>query len=138
MRVLVVDDSEDAANSLAAVLRVKGYEAVAETDGFAAAALAIDRRFDALLLDLQMANVSGQTICRRIRNEPAWGKDILVVAVTGWARESDLDSARDVGFDHYLLKPVDLATLDALLRSGRSPETPPAADATGFSMHRPV
>lgn len=116
-RVLVVDDKEDVANAFAAVLQINGYDAAVETDGRAALARAVATRPDAVLLDLGLPGMSGHDICRHIRNEPGWGTEVLVVAITGWARESDRLSARAAGFDHYLLKPVEFETVDALLRA---------------------
>lgn len=114
-RVLVVDNNEDAASSLAEVLRNGGYEAYSETDGRAALAAAMMIRPDAVVMDLNLPGLGGCEICRRIRGE-AWGANVLIMTVTGWSRESDRVAAREAGFDHYLLKPVEFDTLDTLLR----------------------
>ena len=116
-RVLVVDDKEDVANAFAAVLLINGYDVEVETDGHAAFRRAVTTQPDAVLLDLGLPGMSGHEICRRIREEPCWGTRVLIAAVTGWARESDRVSARAAGFDHYLLKPVEFETIDALLRA---------------------
>ncbi|MBN1239648.1 MAG: response regulator [Gammaproteobacteria bacterium] len=114
-RVLVVDDKEDAASSLAALLETGGYETYTEVDGRAALAAAMMLRPEAVLTDLKLPGLTGCDLCRRIRGEP-WGGHVLIMAVTGWSRESDRAAAREAGFDHYLLKPVEFETLDTLLR----------------------
>ena len=114
-RVLVIDDNQDAANALAAVLELNGYGAYVEFDGAAALAAAAERRPDAVLLDLGLPGLSGYDVCRRLRTE-LWGRETLIIALTGWGREEDRANAREAGFDYFILKPVEFETLDTLLR----------------------
>src|SRR5690606_36083243 len=114
-RVLIVEDREDNANALCAGVSASGYAATIATDGRSALEIAEAERPDAVLMDLGLPDVSGYDICRRLRARP-WGEGILIVAVTGWTRESDRAAARAAGFDYYVLKPVTFETLDALLQ----------------------
>jgi DNA-binding response OmpR family regulator len=91
------------------------YETLVEFNGPAAFSPAATHRRDAVLLDLGLPGLSGLELCERIRREP-WGTAMMIIAVTGWAREDDRVSAREAGFDHYVLKPADIETLDALLK----------------------
>ena len=74
-----------------------------------------------MLLDIGMPGLNGYDVCRRLRAEP-WGEGLLIVAVTGWGQESDKQRAREAGFDLHLTKPMDLARLSDLLKSGPSSE----------------
>ena len=114
-RVLIVDGRKDNADALGWLLRISEYEVLVETDGRVALATAKAHRPDAVLLDLQLPNLSGYDLCTEIRREP-WGKRALIIALTGWTRESDRVRAREAGFDYYVLKPVALETLDTLLK----------------------
>jgi DNA-binding response OmpR family regulator len=114
-RVLVVDDREDNAEALGSLLTLAGYEITIETDGLAVAETAAAIRPHAVLLDLGMPEVTGYDVCRQLRDSD-WGRSLLIIAVTGWTRESDRAEARRAGFDYYLLKPVELKTIDTLLK----------------------
>jgi CheY-like chemotaxis protein len=122
-RILIVDDSEDSAESLAMLLRFGGHETHKAHDGVAAIEAAERLRPDAVLLDIGLPKLNGYDVCSHIRNEP-WGKDLLLVALTGWGQEEDRDRSRRAGFDAHLVKPVDF---DALLKLVASP--PSATDA---------
>jgi CheY-like chemotaxis protein/nitrogen-specific signal transduction histidine kinase len=124
-RVLVVDDNEDAAVSLAALLRLSGHHARTVHEPFETLAVAEADRPDVILLDIGMPGLDGYQLARRIRSQP-WGRDIVLVAVTGWGREEDRERSRDEGFDRHLVKPVDTETLTALLDS-----LPPAPVPSG-------
>jgi DNA-binding response OmpR family regulator len=91
------------------------YETLVEFNGPAAFAAAATHRPDAVLLDIGLPGLSGLELCERIRREP-WGTAMMIIAVTGWAREDDRVSAREAGFDHYVLKPANIEALDALLK----------------------
>src|SRR5690606_27541745 len=104
----------DNAAALGSLLRLAGYDVTIETNDAAAVGTAESLRPDAVLLDLDMPNVSGYEICRTLR-AAGWGKGLLIIAITGWTRESDKAEAHRSGFDYYLLKPVDLETIDTLL-----------------------
>lgn len=111
-RVLVVDDNRDAAESLAMLVEHGGHTAVVAHDGAAALAAAERERPDVVLLDIGLPQMNGHDVCREIRKAP-WGRDMRVVALTGWGQEEDRRKSRDAGFDAHLVKPVDF---DALLK----------------------
>ena len=109
MKVLVVDDNSDAADSLAMLLQVKGDDVRVAYDG--EEALAVEAQFlpDALLLDIGMPKLSGYEVARRVRAQR--GPGVLIVAITGWGQDEDRQRAREAGFDHHFTKPVDYAAL---------------------------
>ena len=111
-RVLIVDDSEDGAESLAMLLEFGGHETHKAYDGVEAIEAAERLRPDVVLLDIGLPRLNGYEACRRIRQQP-WGKDVVMVALTGWGQEEDRRQSRDAGFDAHMVKPVDH---DALLQ----------------------
>ena len=113
-RVLVVDDNQDSAESLALMLRLEGHLVKTAHDG--EAALQVAERFqpDAVLLDLGMPRLNGYEVCARIRQQP-WGHGVLMVAQTGWGQAQDRARTRAAGFDAHLTKPIDPATVQAML-----------------------
>ncbi|HVH33735.1 MAG TPA: response regulator, partial [Tahibacter sp.] len=113
-RVLVVDDHEDTAESLSRLLQALGYEAHTANDGPAALAAGESLKFDIALLDIGMLSMSGHDLARRIRTQ-GWGKDVLLIAVSGWGQEEDRRRAAEAGFDHHVVKPVDFDALALLL-----------------------
>ncbi|HEX6637896.1 MAG TPA: PAS domain S-box protein [Steroidobacteraceae bacterium] len=113
-RVLVVDDNEDAAVSLAMLLDLGGNETHVAHDGEEALQAAEKYRPHLVLLDLGMPRMNGHEVCRRLRATP-WGKDLKVVALTGWGQEQDRRKTREAGFDGHLVKPVDPGTLHEVL-----------------------
>jgi PAS domain S-box-containing protein len=113
-RILVADDSRDAADSLAMMLRLAGHEVHAVHDGQEAVEAAGWFRPDVALLDIGMPRLNGLQAARHIRGQP-WGKKILLVAITGWGQEEDKRRATEAGFDHHLTKPVDPAALEEVL-----------------------
>ena len=116
-RVLVVDDNEDAAISLAMLLKLSGNETCTAHDGPHALRAAEEFRPDLVLLDLGMPEMSGHEVCRRIRAQP-WGKAMRVLALTGWGQEQDRLKTEQAGFDGHLVKPLDPGKLEELLRAG--------------------
>jgi CheY-like chemotaxis protein len=117
-RVLVVDDNEDAAVSLAMLLDLSGNETQVAHDGESAIAKAEKFQPDLVLLDIGLPRVTGHEVCRRIRTQP-WGKDLKIVALTGWGQEQDRKKSLEAGFDGHLVKPVDPAILTELLTQVR-------------------
>lgn len=109
-RVLVVDDNRDAADALAMLLRYSGHETFVAYDGASAFASAEQHRPDVMLLDIGLPGMSGHDVCRRMRQEP-WGRDIRMIALTGWGQEDDRRKSREAGFDGHLVKPVDIAAV---------------------------
>jgi PAS domain S-box-containing protein len=131
-RILVVDDNEDSAESLALVLQMKGNDVRTAQDGPEALGLAEEFRPQLIFLDIGLPGEDGHSVCRRIR-ALSWGRDLPIVALTGWGHEEDRERSREAGFTCHLVKPADPATLDRLL--ARLPECPPPfvggrADAT--------
>ncbi len=113
-RILLADDNRDAAESLAIILRLEGHEVDLAHDGASALRSFESRRPDVALLDIGMPGANGYEVARRIRSTPAGG-DVLLIAITGWAQDSDRAQSRAAGFDHHLTKPVEPETLIGLL-----------------------
>ena len=105
-RVLIVDDSADAAESLAMLLEFEGHEIHKAHDGAEAVRTAERVRPDIVLMDIGLPILNGYEACRRIRDH-AWGAPIVIVAITGWGQEEDRERSNAAGFDLHLVKPVD-------------------------------
>lgn len=122
LRILVVDDNRDSAESLGTLLDVMGNQVRTANDGPASLEEARSFRPHVILLDIGMPGMSGYEVAQRIREHPELRKATLV-AVTGWGQDEDRRRSREAGFDHHLTKPVELAALERLLASrsaGRS------------------
>jgi CheY-like chemotaxis protein len=115
-RILIVDDNEDGAESLAMLLQFGGHETHMAHDGLEAIEATERLRPDAVLLDIGLPGLNGYEVCKRIRTEP-WGKEIVLVALTGWGQEEDRHRSRDAGFNAHMVKPVDHDLLLKLLAS---------------------
>ena len=113
LKILVVDDNRDAAETLSMLLELKGHEVRRAYDGENALQLAEDFRPEMVLLDLGMPKMNGYEACRRIRDH-AWGAQMTLIAVTGWGQEDDRRKSTAAGFDGHLVKPVDPETLEEL------------------------
>jgi signal transduction histidine kinase/CheY-like chemotaxis protein len=113
-RVLIVDDNEDYALSMAKILEAMGHEVRVAHDGLAGLEAAQAFRPDVALLDIGMPRLNGYELAKRLRAAPATAATLLV-AVTGWGQQSDRQLARDAGFDEHLVKPVDIARLMAVI-----------------------
>jgi signal transduction histidine kinase len=118
-RILVVDDNEDNAESLAILLRRHGNVVRTAHDGQSAVKEAGAFKADVVLLDIGLPLLDGYQAARAIR-EHAWGKGITLVAVTGWGQEHDRRLSREAGFDAHLVKPVDY---DELMKLVMAPAT---------------
>ena len=116
MRVLVVDDNVDAAESLAALLRLVGHRIELAHDGVEALERAERWQPDAVLLDLGLPRLSGLEVSQRIRAQP-WGRGMRLVALTGWGQDLDRQRTRESGIDAHLVKPVELEALLAALQA---------------------
>src|SRR5215470_2911210 len=114
LRMLIVDDNRDAADSLAMLLRTTGNEIRTAYDGLEALQVASEFRPEVVLLDIGLPKIDGHEVAQRIRREP-WGARVCLIAVTGWSDESDRARSRAAGFDHHLVKPLDTAHLAQLL-----------------------
>ena len=114
LRLLIADDLRDNADSLTAYFRAANHEVRTAYDGAEALDEAMVFRPDLIFLDIGMPKLTGHEVCRRIREEE-WGKDIFIVAITGWGQESDRRLTAEAGFDHHLVKPVDIGELLAIV-----------------------
>jgi CheY-like chemotaxis protein/two-component sensor histidine kinase len=113
-RILVVDDNRDSADLLAMLLQLAGNDAHAAYDGVEAVEAARRLRPDVALLDIAMPRLSGYDACRVIRAEP-WGRQMTLIALTGWGQDADRRRTEEAGFDAHVVKPVDPDTLLSLL-----------------------
>lgn len=119
VRILVVDDNEDSARSLSILLKMTGHVTHTVHDGRAAIEAAATIRPDVVLLDIGLPNLNGYDVARKIREQP-WGKDMVLVALTGWGQDQDRQKSRDAGFNGHLVKPLDYAALEKLLAGAAS------------------
>ena len=113
-RILVVDDSRDAADSLAVLLRLEGHETHVAYDGLAAVETAARLQPDVILLDIGLPILNGYEAARTIREQER-DKRPLLVALTGWGKEEDRQRSREAGFDAHVVKPVECAALGNLM-----------------------
>jgi PAS domain S-box-containing protein len=120
-RILVVDDNDDAAGTLALLLGLMGHDTRTAANGIEALEIAALFHPDVALLDLGMPRLNGYDTARRMRQMP-WGRDMLIVALSGWGQEADRARSSSAGFDHHFVKPVDVAEIQRLIdRSLASP-----------------
>jgi len=117
-RILVVDDNRDSASSLALMLQIMGNETRTAHDGLEGLEIAAAFRPEVVLLDLGMPRLNGFDTAKKLREQP-WGKDVVLVALTGWGQESDRRRSREAGFDIHLVKPVEPALLGRLIEETR-------------------
>ncbi len=113
-RILVVEDNRDSAESLAMLLTLAGNETHTAYDGLEAVEAAATFRPDVILLDIGLPRMNGYEACRLIREQP-WGKNMVLVALTGWGQEEDRQKSKDSGFDGHIVKPVEQAAVMKLL-----------------------
>jgi CheY-like chemotaxis protein len=116
LRVLIVDDLPDMAESLAMLVRVWGHNPAVAYNGRQALRMAQATRPDAVLLDLSIPAPDGYEVARRLRAEPGLA-GLLLVAVTGYSDDHFRRLAREAGFDFFLLKPVEPELLEWLLEA---------------------
>ena len=113
-RVLVVDDNEDAANSLAMILTLEGHEVESVYTAHEALARVLSFKPDVALLDIGLPEMNGYELARRLREHPEV-EEIRLVALTGYGQAEDKEHARAAGFDDHLVKPADLRALQQAL-----------------------
>jgi CheY-like chemotaxis protein len=113
-RVLVVDDNVDSASSLATMFELLGCRTAMAHDGLAAVREAEAFVPDLAVLDIGLPGISGHEAARRIRQLPA-GRSMLLVAVSGWGQDADRARSIAAGFNHHLVKPVDIQALQGML-----------------------
>ena len=114
LRLMVVDDNEDAAQTLALFLRGMGHHVVTETDPRIALARAAALDPDAFVLDIGMPHMDGFELARRLR-ELSWARRPTLIALTGYGADADRQRAYEAGFDHHVVKPLDPGALVELL-----------------------
>jgi CheY-like chemotaxis protein len=119
-RVLIVDDNEDSANSLAMILELGGHETASVYTAVDALRHAAVFKPDVVLLDIGLpGGMDGYEVAQKMRELPGL-RDIRLVAVTGYGRSDDRRRARDAGFDDHLTKPVEFAVLERTLAGIRA------------------
>lgn len=113
-RILVIDDNEDAAQTLGMVLEMSGHEVHLAYDGEQAVAMARDLKPQIALVDIGLPKLNGYGVAQSIRAEP-WGEKMMLIALTGWGQDDDKRRALAAGFNFHLTKPVDPDQVDALI-----------------------
>jgi PAS domain S-box-containing protein len=116
LKILVVDDNRDAADSCAMLLEASGHHVQTAYTGRKALELALAFRPHAMLLDIGLPDVDGYKLAAQVRATP-WGRSTVLVAVTGWGQEEDRQRAAAAGFDQHLVKPISAETVETLLQS---------------------
>jgi len=122
LRILIVDDNRDAADSLSEMLKMMGNDTRTAYDGQQGVDLAGEYRPDVILLDIGLPKLDGYEACRRIREQPK-GNGVVLIAVTGWGQDEDRRRSHEAGFDHHMVKPVDpqaLLSMIAVLNVGHA------------------
>jgi CheY-like chemotaxis protein len=114
--VLLVDDNTDASLTLAMLLRLEGHNVAIADAGQEALRLAPQFRPDVVLLDIGMPGMDGLEVARRVRKRADFD-NIVLIALTGWGQTEDRNRTKTAGFDHHLVKPADITTLQSLLIS---------------------
>jgi PAS domain S-box-containing protein len=119
LRIMVVDDNVDAAESLAMMLELDGHSVIRAHDARAAIAIARSERPSVMLLDIGLPDIDGYELARRLRALPEVD-NALLIAVTGYGQAEDRRRAEDAGFDRYLIKPVEFESLRSMLQTDRA------------------
>jgi CheY-like chemotaxis protein len=113
-RILVVDDNRDSADSLAMLLRLVGHDVRTAHDGRQALSVAGAYRPDVVLLDIGLPGMDGFTVARHLRSQPELA-GVVLVALTGYGSDEDRSRSQAAGFNHHMVKPVNLDALNELL-----------------------
>ena len=116
-RVLVVDDNRDNADTMAMFLRLIGHDVQTAYDGEKALESARVMRPEVMLLDIGLPKLNGYEVAEAVRSWD-WGDRPVLAAVTGYGGETVVRQCRQAGFDHHLLKPIDVQDLYAVLEAG--------------------
>ena len=112
-RILVVDDNQDSALSLAMMLSIMGHETRTALDGESAVTTAESFLPEIVLLDIGLPKLNGYEVAERIRKQP-WGVSMFLIAVTGWGQDEDRQRSSEVGLNVHMVKPVEPAALERL------------------------
>ncbi len=124
VRILVVDDNRDAADTCAELLELSGHHVQTAYTGREALELAATFRPHAIILDIGLPDFSGYALAKLIRGTK-WGRNALLIAVTGWGQSEDKRRAQEAGFDHHLAKPVSTEALESALQMIKDMRTAP-------------
>ena len=118
IKVLIVDDHRVVREGLSEILKTKdNVHVLAEAqDGQEAVEKARSLLPDVILMDIGMPKLNGYDAARRIRQQP-WGRDVLMVATTGWGKDEDRERSKEAGFDLHLVKPIAGTAVQELLSS---------------------
>lgn len=114
LRILVVEDLRDSADSMAFLLKLWGYQSAVVYDGERALEVAATYRPDVVLLDIGLPGMNGYKVARTLRALPGTAS-AFIVAITGYGQKADVERCKEAGFDRHFLKPVDPAELQRLL-----------------------
>jgi two-component system OmpR family response regulator len=113
-RVLLVDDSVDAAEAMSMLLETLGHEVRTMHDGPSALAMVDEFAPDVVILDIGLPGMNGFEIARELRTREAT-RNVLMIALTGYGDASDRRQAHEAGFDHHLVKPVSFTTIENMI-----------------------
>jgi CheY-like chemotaxis protein len=116
LRILIAEDLPDTAQMLTTFLKLEGHAVRVAEDGEEAVSMASLTRPDAVILDIGLPKLSGYEVAARIRAE-TWGRETLIIAVSGYSEPSYIEAAERAGMDHYLVKPADPAKILTLLQT---------------------
>ena len=125
LRVIVVDDNADGADSLAMLLRAQGHTVTVEYTGRGALRRALDERPDAMVVDIGLPDIDGYQLAALLRAQRAL-RGVVLIAATGYGQERDRTRVREAGFAHHLVKPVDMAALVRILQTAASTAQTPS------------
>lgn len=119
LRVLVVDDNTDAADSMAMVIEMLGHEVLTVGEGKKALVAAVAFKPDLALIDISLPDISGHEVARQLRALPvatiSARARLHLIAVTGWSSDEDRRRSLEAGFDQHLSKPLDLDRLESMM-----------------------
>jgi CheY-like chemotaxis protein/anti-sigma regulatory factor (Ser/Thr protein kinase) len=113
-RLLIVDDNQDAANSLAMLLKLQGHEVRVAHSGPAALDVTKGYRPDVVFLDIGMPGMDGYEVARQFRQQAGF-EDVVLAALTGWGQQEDRRRTMEAGFDHHLVKPPEPKAVEGVL-----------------------
>lgn len=119
LHMLLVDDNHDAREMLATLLALKGYRVTQAADGLSAVQAALQARPDIALIDIGLPDIDGHEVARRLRLSKH-GRELILIALTGFGQFQDQQLARGAGFDLHLIKPVEADALESALAQLRA------------------
>ena len=121
LRVLVIDDNADAADAMAMVIDMLGYEVMTVGEGRKGVAAALSFRPDLALIDISLPDISGHEVARQLRALPVASitksPHLHLIAVTGWSSDEDRSRSLEAGFDQHMSKPLDIDVLESMMAS---------------------